>query len=161
MQRRLQLKALSLSDAGSTGWSYPQKEFLIRNNRFKGDAYMRTRMLAVLLPLFLLGCAKQPLAEQPAVSQETGKGDQFVVQHWAWVDIKNDAIKNGSYGWGESCVIQTGGTITVVSVEHGQLHLQYSTVGTHADNSVACPDGVVFIVQKGKLKSEALKRKSR
>lgn len=103
-------------------------------------------MKRMIISLFAVALLIPSLAS----AQEIKKGDTATVPGWAWVDVKNrDPVKSGngsSFGYGESCGIQHGGTVTVVGIEGNRLLVRYSIGGTQF--GTPCPTGVLFFTTK-------------
>ncbi len=84
-----------------------------------------------------------------ASAQEIKKGDTTPALDWAWVDVKNSSSirsGNGSFEYGDSCGIGSGGTVTVVGIEENRLLAKYSINGTSYGTS--CPTGILFFTTK-------------
>jgi hypothetical protein len=84
-----------------------------------------------------------------ASAQEIKKGDKATVPDWTWVDVKNpESVESGntSFGYGEHCGIQRGGTVTVVGIEGNRLLVRYSISGTQF--GTPCPSGILFFTTK-------------
>ncbi len=86
---------------------------------------------------------------QPTAAQEIKKGDKATVPAWEWVEVRNlEPVKGGNhdFGFGDSCGIEEGGTVTVVGIEGGRLLVHYSISGTKF--GTPCPNGVLFFTTK-------------
>ncbi|MDP3710366.1 MAG: hypothetical protein Q8R29_01435 [bacterium] len=102
-------------------------------------------MKRIIISLFTVAL----LIPSLAWAQEVKKGDTATVPGWTWVDVKNpEPVKSGNndFGYGESCGIQHGGTITVVGIEENRLLVRYSIGGTQYGTS--CPSGIIFFTTK-------------
>lgn len=102
-------------------------------------------MKRMIISLFMVALLIPSLAS----AQEVKKDDKAIVSSWAWVDVKNpDPVESGnsSFGYGQSCGVQYGGTMKVVGIEGNRLLVRYSIDGTQFGSP--CPTGVLFFITK-------------
>ncbi|MFZ2193646.1 MAG: hypothetical protein WAV31_05370 [Candidatus Moraniibacteriota bacterium] len=77
------------------------------------------------------------------------KGDEARVPSWEWVDVMNQeaVARNGSspLGYGETCGIEMGGTVTVVGIDTDRgVLVRYTAPGNPI--GTPCPSGTLFFI---------------
>jgi len=86
-------------------------------------------------------------------AQAQNIGDTATVPGWRWVDVANTRSVTQHFAgsdreliYGDTCGIESGGTVDVIAVDDERLLLSYTAPS--AQLGTPCPSGVVFFVSK-------------
>jgi len=97
----------------------------------------------------------------PVLCQAQAKGDTATVATQQWVEVKNpQPVKsgNGSFAYGDSALIQPGGTLEVIGFKDDCLVVRYKVARTQY--GTCAPSGIVFFISKEKFSTMTEKYKA-